>query len=421
MNAPATPSPGPSPIASRTGAASPVSRTPLYWMALGAFAVGTESFMIAALLPDIARDLGASVQAAGQLVTVFALTYALSSPILTVATATIGRRVLLVGTMAAFVAANLIAAAATTYLGLLAARILLAMTAGLFVPNANAVAGAMVPPEERGRALSIVTSGLSLAIVFGVPLGAVVGTHLGWRMTFLGVAALGVLAIGGLLFGLPAKLGMTAPVATLGARIAALKNPAVRRPLAVTTLWAMGPFTVYPYLASYLQEMVGLDGVAVGGVLLVWGFSAFVGLAVGGRATDRFGADRVVGLCLPHIALALGTLSLPVSTTGRPFAIAIILAAVIVWGFAAWAFYPAQQTRLIAIVGVSNAPVILSVNASFHYFGFSLGAALGSVVLTFGAVQHLGWVGAACVATACLLEFTRGRAPSAPAVEGGAR
>ncbi|MBY6262575.1 MFS transporter [Azospirillum sp. 412522] len=386
------------------------SKAPLYWLALGSFAVGTESFMIAAILPEIAADLSVSEQAAGQLVSVFALTYAASSPVLTALTGAVGRRLLLIATMLAFVAANVVAAVAVSYGGLMAARVLLAMAAGLFVPNANALAGVLVPSSERGRALSVVTSGLSLAIVFGVPLGALVGNTLGWRMTFGGVAVLSVAAAAGLLVGLPRTIGASAPVVGLGERLRALGNPAVRRPLAVTTLWAMGPFTVYPYIASYLQRVTGLEGAAVGFALFAWGLSAFLGLTAGGRLTDRLGGSRIVALTLPLIVLALASLSVTAELLPPSMALVPAFAGIMVWGFAAWAFYPGQQARLIGITGPQHAPIILSVNASFHYFGFAAGAALGSLVLSVAGVRELGWVGAFCVATACLLEFAPARA-----------
>ena len=131
-----------------------LSKAPLYWLALGTFAVGTEGFMIAPLLPNIASDLSVSVTSAGQLVTVFALAYAGSSPLLTTLTAGARRRGLLIFCMAAFGAANLLAWSAQNYWELLGARILLAFAAGLYVPNANALAGALVPAEQRGRALA---------------------------------------------------------------------------------------------------------------------------------------------------------------------------------------------------------------------------------------------------------------------------
>jgi predicted MFS family arabinose efflux permease len=147
-----------------TMAPRPMAR--LYWLALGTFAIGTEGFMIAPLLEDLARDLAVSLVTAGQLVTVFALTYAFSSPVLTALTGNIDRRRLLIASMLAFAAANFLACMAHSYSALLGARILLAVAAGLYVPNANALAGALIEPSRRGAALSIVTGGTSVAVAW---------------------------------------------------------------------------------------------------------------------------------------------------------------------------------------------------------------------------------------------------------------
>ena len=178
------------------------STAPIYWMALGTFAIGTESFMIAPLLPKIAADLSVSVSTAGQLVTAFTLALALSSPVLTAFTGNFNRRKLLILSMVVFAIGNIAAWASTGYSQVMGARILLALAAGLYSPNASALAGTLVPPEKRGRALSIVNGGLTIAIVLGLPLGAMIGDRLGWRTTFLGVGVLAAMATAGLIFGL---------------------------------------------------------------------------------------------------------------------------------------------------------------------------------------------------------------------------
>lgn len=137
--------------------------------------------MIAGLLPAIASDLSVTIRSAGQLVTVFAFAYAVSSPILTTLAGAFDRRKVLILSMAAFVAANLLAAETSSYWSLMGARVLLAFAAGLYVPNANALAAVLVHADERGSALAIVNGGLTLSLVFGVPLGAVFGNQLGWR------------------------------------------------------------------------------------------------------------------------------------------------------------------------------------------------------------------------------------------------
>src|SRR5271154_1698518 len=165
----------------------------LLCMALGTFAVGTEGFMIAPLLPQLASDLSHSVVAVGQLVTVFTLSYAFSSPILTALTGGIGRRNLLIISIAGFALANVVAALASGYWMLMAARVLLALAAGLYVPNANGLAGAGVAPEKRGTALSIITGGTSIAVALGVPISALIGQGFGWRLTFVVVGTISVL------------------------------------------------------------------------------------------------------------------------------------------------------------------------------------------------------------------------------------
>ena len=379
------------------------SNAPLYWLALGTFAVGTESFMIAGLLPGMAADLAVSVATAGQLVTVFALTYALSSPILTTITGHIGRRILLIAAMGAFALANVTAWLAQDYWQLMAARVLLAFAAGLYVPGANALASAVVAPERRGSAIAIVNGGLSLAIALGVPLGAMIGDSIGWRATFAGVAVLAALATIGLVCGLPPGIGAGLGTASLPARIRIAVQPPILLTLLVTTLWAMGSYTTYTYLALFISSQTNLHGAQIGAILFAWGASAALGLFISGKAVDRQGPRAVIFPALLAAALSFVLLSasahvLPPSLEIWPAALSVV-----VWGIAHWAFYPAQQTTLVGVAGVKSAPIVLSLNASFMYLGFSLGAALGSLTLSYSGVANLGYASAASMVAALAL------------------
>ena len=169
-------------------ASMPSSLNSLVWLPLGAFAVGTEGLMIAGLLPTLARDLNVSLAATGYLVTALSLAYAIGAPLMAVLTAGLERRRLLAIAMAGFGVANCFAALAPSYTGLLAARLLLALSAATFMPAASGYAATMGGPERRGRALSVVTNGLTVAIIVGVPFGVLVGQDFGWRATFLGVS-----------------------------------------------------------------------------------------------------------------------------------------------------------------------------------------------------------------------------------------
>ncbi|WP_210254962.1 MFS transporter [Methylocapsa sp. S129] len=387
--------------------------TPIYWMALGTFAIGTEGFMIAPLLPSLAGDLTVSVAAAGQLVTVFALTYAVSSPILTALTGNLNRRRLLVLSMISFALANIVAFAAKDYWALMTARVLLAVAAGLYVPNANALAGALVGPERRGAALAIVSGGTTVAVALGVPLGAIIGEKFGWRAMFAGVGVLALIATLGLLAGLARDVGSHLPAVGLRERLGVIRRPGVAGTLFVTTLWATGAYTVYTYIASFLYATAGIEGSYLSAVLFVWGLSAAAGIFVGGTLTDKHGPQPVILLGLLFLALAFASLSVSATLLSKAVAIGPALVAIVVWGLSAWAFFPAQQTRLIGIAGIKVAPVVLSLNASFMFLGFSLGAALGSVTLTYAAPSALGWVGSLCVLASLLLSIRTMRTTAA--------
>jgi predicted MFS family arabinose efflux permease len=382
---------------------------PLLWLALGTFATGTESFMIAALLPGLAGDLSVSIAAAGQLMMVFALVYALSSPLLATATSAMSRRKVLLLSMAAFALFNFVAAAAVNYWQLMAARILLACAAGLYVPSASALAGAVVSPQRRGTALAIVTGGSSVAVALGVPLGAVIGHTMGWRMTFVSVGILALLAVAGLLFGFPRSVGAALGTPTLRERLAVVQRPAVLVALLVTVIWGAGAYTLYSYLAPYLTRVAGIEGSQVSLILFIWGCAAVTGLFTGGAINDRLGARAMIIPALALLALAFVSLSFVPDLLDGKILLACIAVAIVVWGVAGWGFFPAQQARLIGIAGVKVAPIVLSLNASSMYLGFSLGAALGSITLIYGSVMSLGWVAALCegVALAIVLVSMR--------------
>jgi predicted MFS family arabinose efflux permease len=370
-------------------------------LALGTFAVGTEGFMIAAILPAISNSLEVGLPAVGQLVTAFTLVYAVSSPLLTAMTAAHSRKGLLMGSLGAFVVANLIAAAAPSYWTLMGARVLLAISAGLYVPNATALAGTLVHPSVRGRALALVNGGITVAVALGVPAGAYVGTHLGWRFTFVGVAVLSVLALGVLAIGLPHKMG-TSSAARLVERLAVIKEPLVLPVLLVTAIWASGAYTVYTYISPFLTASAGLSPESAGLMITFVGVAAMIGVALGGIANDRYGARAVQAVTLPLMALAFTGLTLSAFAL-RPTPLFTLIPFLVLWGLSAWGFFPAQQHRLIAVAGAQHSAIALSLNASFMYAGFALGAALGSIVISVASVLWVGIAGAICVAAAALL------------------
>lgn len=391
------------PMDAEVRSAARPDREVFYALALGTFAVGTEGFMIAAVLPTIARDLAVSIEATGLLVTVFSVVYALSSPVLTVLTGSMSRRSLLLISLTGFVLANLVAALAPGYWFLVGARILLALTAGLYVPNANALAGTLAPQDYRGRALAIVNSGITVAVAVGVPLGGLVGAHLGWRMTFVGVAGLSVVALAVLALCLP----KVAPLPQAGApglkeRIAVVRGAKIRPTLLATMFWAMAAYTVYTYIAPFLAAGAGLDANHTAWMLGLLGCAAIAGVTLGGHANDRYGARRVHAWVLPASGLVFAGLTLAALWLA-PHALLLFVPLVVAWGVCGWSFYPPQQARLVALAGAQHTSVVLSLNASFMYLGFALGAALGSVVIALTSVVWIGAAAAVCTLCAVLM------------------
>jgi len=364
----------------------------LLCIALGAFAIGTEGFMLAGLLPAIAGDVGVSIPVAGQLVTAFSLTYALASPLLAVVTGEVDRKRLLMASMAVFALGNLLAASAHGYGMLLVARIVLALAASTFMPAASAYAAATAAPERRGRALSIIYVGLTMSTVVGVPLGVLVGQRFGWRNTFVGVFFLALLAVAGIWRVLsPAPAGQAA---TLSERLAVARRPEVLGALAQTALVLAGAFTVYTYLAPFLGRAAGLAGPGLALVLFLFGGAGAIGNLLGGRAADRVNLRRLLSGVIAAIVVIFALLSTAAELLPSSAGV-VAVGLVLLWGVVGWSFPSIQQTRLVAIDG-RLAPVTLSLNASATYLGISLGAVLGSMAVAHGRVLAIGWLAAGC-------------------------
>jgi predicted MFS family arabinose efflux permease len=322
-----------------------------------------------------------------------------------VLTAGLGRRRLLVVAMGGFALANLLAGLAPGYVGLLGARLLLALAAASFMPAASGYAAALGGPKRRGRALSMVTNGLTLAIIAGVPLGVLVGQGFGWRATFLGVAGLAALSLLGILARLPSQ----SPGATVsvGERLALAKRGDVLAVLMITMLTVAGTFTVYTYVGVFLIGAAGLGPQGLALVLLGFGIASAVGTRLGGIAADRWGARFTVivgaGLALlAYLALSFGAALAPARS------MPVLVPAILLWGLASWGLITAQQARLVALAP-SQAQVSLSLNSSAIYLGSATGAAVGALVIADGAMGRLGWAAAGFSLAALLAVLATGR------------
>ncbi|KQX56145.1 MULTISPECIES: MFS transporter [unclassified Streptomyces] len=343
-------------------------------LALGSFAMGTDAYAMAGLLPAIGSDLHVPVSLAGQSVTAFTLCYALAAPLLSAVLARWGTRTVLVTALVVFVLANAGTALTGSYAGLLGTRALAGAGAGLFTPAAATAAGALVPPERRGRALGLVLGGMSAGTVLGVPLGLLVAGHSGWRTALWLITGLGTVALLGVATRLPAVRGATAP--SLGARARALARPRVAVVVAVTFTQTVASLGLYTYLEPVLRRSADI-GSAVP-YLWVWGIGGVCGSLLAGTLVDRSGRPALLAVVLLG---TLGAALLALPWAGGPPG--LIMLPLLVWGAVGWAFVVPQQHRLLGGDGEGGAAAI-GLNSSATYLGGAVGSALGGLALARG-------------------------------------
>lgn len=341
-------------------------------LALGTFAIGTDNYVVAGILPHVARSFDVSVAAAGQFVTVYSFAYALCTPIMATLTANWPRRRVLVVGLIVFVAGNILTATQRAYdLGLVS-RAVAGLGGAMVTPAAGAAAAAMVAAEWRARALAVVLAGLGAATALGAPIGTLVGSFADWRMTMWFVAGLGTLASVGVLAVLPGV--PTSSPLRLRDRLAPLGDARVAATLATTLLAMFGVFLIYTYISVVFDRATGDDGRLLAALLSSWGIGATAGILGAGSLTDRFGNRRVINLAI--LITALDFALIPWSSTS--FATAIV--ALFVWGMCGWGLVVAQQHRLVGIAP-TLAPILIALNAAAIYFAVSASGAVGALAM----------------------------------------
>ena len=369
-------------------------RALLLTLALGNFVLGTGAFVLPALLQPLATDLEVSLPAAGWLMSGYALTYAIGSPVLTALTGRWPRRRVLLTGLVLIAVGNAVLAASPGLLGAHFGRIVSALGGALYTPIAASIAVAIAAPERRGRALALVFAGMTVAQVLGIPLGALVATSLGWRAVFaaVAVAALAVWLV--IRARLPADLA--APASTLGQLAGLLRDPGAVLALSVTLVFFAGQFVVITFLGPVITRAAGVGGGGLSLLLWLFGLAAVAANLLGGAAADRFGpVPTIAGLTLGSAAVLL---ALP-ALDGQPLAAAAFL---ILWGLTGYAFMTPQQARLVTLLPWAPG-LALSLNASGLYAGSAVGGAIGGIIVDHAGLAPLGFGAAALLGAGLLL------------------
>jgi DHA1 family putative efflux transporter-like MFS transporter len=385
----------------------------IYLLAAVSFLVGTSEFIIAGILDTVAGDVHVSVSAAGQLITVFSLTYAFGTPFLVAFTARMEQRKLLLYALVVFVVGNVVAVAIPGFEFLIVSRVLLALSTGVFVVTAFTVATKMAPPDKQGSAIATLVMGFSTSLIIGVPLGRVFASAYDWRMIFGGIGALAIIAIFAIYLVIPRSNG-DEPV-PIRQQLALIKQPKITIALLITFFWISGYSIVYTYISPFLLTVTGMSGKAISIGLFAFGIASLFGSKLGGYSTDKWGFPRtlVSGMLLHAIALIL--LSLAAQSP------VIVFALLMFWAFSAWSSGPTQQYHLISLAPEASG-IMLSLNTSVVQLAMAAGAGIGGVIVEQTSLASISWIGAVGVtiaaATAVVsMRLSRSHAPKSQKVE----
>ena len=362
-------------------------------LTLSAFAIGTTEFVIVGLIPTVAADLGIGLPSAGLLVSLYALGVAIGAPVLTALTGKLPRKALLLGLMALFTVGNLLAWKAPSYETLVAARILTGLAHGVFFSIGSTIATGLVSKEKAASAIAIMFTGLTVALVTGVPLGTFIGQHFGWRETFLAVSALGVIAFVGSWVFVPNDIRHTAP-ASLAQQAKVLAEPRLLLVYAKTAIGYGGSFIPFTFLAPILTDVAGFSAGAVGWVMLVYGVSVAVGNIWGGKLADRLGPIPALKIIFALLAAVL--LLFNFAAPHKWFAVV----AVLLWGAVAFGNVPGLQVYVVK-QAERFTPQAVDVASGLNIAAFNLGIAgaawAGGLIVTHLGLMHTPWIGALVV------------------------
>ena len=356
----------------------------LWALMMGNFVIGTGVMVVPGTLNDISTSLNVSIPQAGQLITAAAILMGLGAPAFATLVAGWDRRRLLTLSLVWYALLTGICALAPNYATLLPLRVLAVIAPAVFTPQAAASVGLLVSPAQRGRAITFVFLGWSVASVMGMPLSAWIGGTLGWRWAFGLVAAMSVVSAAWVWREMPngirpAALSRQAWGQTLGSAPLMLA-------VGVTLLSAFGQFTLFSYFAPYFFQTLGLGGGALSLMFLWFGAFGLAGNVGLSRWIDRIGAPRAVLLTLGAMVLTL--LLWPLGQAGF-WQQALVL---VPWALGCFACNSAQQARLVHLSPVL-APATVALNTSAMYGGQALGAALGGILIAQGHMLRLHQVG----------------------------
>jgi predicted MFS family arabinose efflux permease len=343
----------------------------MWALLFGNFVIGCGVMVVAGSLNDLTRSLRVSVALGGQLITVAAIVMALGAPLLAAWVGGMDRRRLLTLALVWYAAGHALCAAMPDYASLLPLRALCMLAAAVFTPQAAAAIGWLAPAAQRGRAITFVFLGWSVASVFGMPLHSYIGEAFGWRHAFALVAVLALIGAAWVWRALPDDI--RPPPMSRAAWGRVFTHPALMGIVAVTAMSGAGQFTLFAYFAPYYRQHLQADATTISALFAWFGGFGLLGNVLLSRNVDRIGAGRAVTVLLAGIAVSVAAWPL----AGSP---AVMMLVILPWALAGFASNSAQQARLGA-AAPALAPALMALNTSAIYLGQALGAAGGGALM----------------------------------------
>lgn len=377
---------------------------PVLWALLfGNFVIGTGVMVVPGTMNQISASLDVSVPVAGQLVTAGAIVMCLGAPVLASLVGGWERRRLLTASMLWFGLLHVVSAAMPDFASLMLARILTVVSPAIFTPQAAACVGLLVAPAQRGKAITLVFLGWSVASVLGMPAAAWIGGAFGWRSAFMLVGLMGLVSAIWVWRAMPDAI--RPPAMSRATWRATLGSPALTLCIGVTVLYSAGQFVLFSYFAPYYKWSFGITPLQLSLMFAWFGAFGFIGNLWVSRYIDHFGAARTVMLAVASMALSLAI---------WPMGTSLVLAAVVSvpWALGCFASNSAQQARLVGIAP-HLASGSIALNTSAMYAGQAVGAASGGWLIAAGQLSNLHWAGLAGLVAAMLLSGSATRAAKA--------
>lgn len=361
----------------------------VYILAISTVAVGLVELIVGGILPTIANAFHVSVSTAGQLITVYALIYAIAGPVLLVLTSRLERKKLYLSSLLIFFVGNIVTYVSPNFTVMMISRVITGMSAALVVVLSLTIAAKIVAPTHQAKALGLIYMGISSSLVLGVPLGILISDTFGWRVIFLCIAALtigSIILVSLFLKPIPGEKPIPLSVQMKSAFSAKMGSAHL-----ATMFMLAGHYTLYAYFTPFLETTLDLNAFWVSIFYFIFGVSAISGGALGGSLSDYIGPKRSIIVVIGSFAVIL--FMLPFSTAS----LVLFIPFMMIWGALSWAISPPQQSYLIQ-VDPRTSDIQQSFNNSALQVGISLGSATGGIAIEqTSSVLDTAWVGSAIV------------------------